>query len=188
LPSVVPEAFKQPPKPKPVSAEDALISKLEHDNKFSPNIIRGIMSFETTNYDPNAVSSAGARGVMQLMPPTAVKYHVKDPRDRIQSINGGAEYLNYLYGVYRNDFDPPLSKEDVDKFVLAEYNGGDKKMLKAGLIPIKGKPGMFKGMKYNEIEPYLESETRYYVRNVTNAMKQMKVKKEREEIYRQFPK
>jgi soluble lytic murein transglycosylase-like protein len=176
------KAAKPPHAKNPDPYYDNLISKLEHDNKLSRNIIRAIMSVETTDYDPNAVSGAGARGVMQLMPGTARSYGVNDPRDQVQSIKGGAAYLKDLYDIYHNKFKPPLSQEDVDKFVLAEYNGGPDALLDAGLRKkaIPGQPGMFGNVKYSDIEPHLLPETKYYVRNVRKAMKEIQA---REDIY-----
>lgn len=49
-----------------------------------------------SRYDPNAVSSSGAQGVMQLMPITANRMQVHNPFSVRQSINGGAHYLHKM--------------------------------------------------------------------------------------------
>ncbi len=90
-------------------------------------------------YNPNAVSHAGAVGLMQLMPETAKQYGVSNRRDPQQNIRGGARYLGYLLKLFKDDL--PLA--------LAAYNAGETAVKKYG----------------NQIPPY--QETRNYVRKVT---------------------
>ena len=49
-----------------------------------------------SNFDPHAVSRAGAQGLMQLMPDTAARYRVEDPFDPHANIEGGIRYLRDL--------------------------------------------------------------------------------------------
>ena len=78
-----------------------------------------------SGFNPNAVSSAGAVGVMQLMPKTAEGLGVTDSYDPRQNILGGAKLISQL-----------LDKYDGDKsLALAAYNAGSGNVSKYGGIP-----------------------------------------------------
>lgn len=78
--------------------------------------------YQESGYDPNAVSWAGASGLMQLMPATAAQYHL--PQESIfqpaENIAAATRFLKHLQGAYNGITDP---MERV-KFVLAAYNAG----------------------------------------------------------------
>jgi soluble lytic murein transglycosylase-like protein len=71
------------------------------------------VAVQESGLNPNAVSSAGAIGVMQLEPATAAQLGVTDPYDAQQNINGGVQYLSQLYNQY-GSWD----------LALAAYNAG----------------------------------------------------------------
>ena len=79
----------------------------------SPALVLAVIAVESSG-DPQAVSSAGARGVMQLMPATAARFGVRDSFDAGQNIAGGVAYLGWLM----EEFDRDLI------MVLAGYNAG----------------------------------------------------------------
>jgi hypothetical protein len=88
----------------------------------SPTLLAAVAKAES-NFDPSAVSPAGAVGIMQLMPGTAAGLGV-DPTNPAQAINGGAELLS----------------RDISKFGsvalgLAAYNAGPGAVTKYGGIP-----------------------------------------------------
>jgi len=103
-----------------------------------PELIHAIIRVES-GYDPKAVSSKGAMGLMQLIPATAQRYGVANPLDPKQNLEGGVNYLKYLLGLFGGDL--PLS--------LAAYNAGEHSVLRYGGIPAI-------------------PETQNYVRKVTN--------------------
>ncbi len=76
--------------------------------------------WQESRFDPQAVSSAGAMGLMQLMPGTASDLKVDDPFDPVQNIDGG---VRYLADQYRHLLEIPTYEERI-RFALASYNGG----------------------------------------------------------------
>jgi soluble lytic murein transglycosylase-like protein len=101
------------------------------------------LAWQESRYNNRARSSAGAIGVMQLMPGTARDLGVSDPSNIYQNVNGGAAYLRAQLLKFNNNV--PLA--------LAAYNAGPGAVIKFGGIP-----------------PYRE--TQNYVRQILNRMAQ----------------
>jgi soluble lytic murein transglycosylase-like protein len=80
----------------------------------SPALVLAVIGIESAGR-PNAVSSAGAQGLMQLIPATAERFGVADSTDPAQNIKGGVAYLDWLLNEF--DRDPVM--------VLAAYNAGE---------------------------------------------------------------
>ncbi len=76
--------------------------------------------YQESAFDPRAVSWAGARGLMQIMPSTGAKLGLTDPWDPEQNIAAAAKYLKQL----ENDFSDITDRRERINFVLAAYNGG----------------------------------------------------------------
>ncbi|MCB1303524.1 MAG: lytic transglycosylase domain-containing protein, partial [Leptospiraceae bacterium] len=70
---------------------NALIDEKSEDYGISPDLVRAVMQTESAG-NPDAVSPAGAQGLMQLMPDTARALGV-DPTDPVQNLDGGIRYL-----------------------------------------------------------------------------------------------
>ena len=107
--------------------------------RVSPAFVLAVIAVESGGR-PDARSTAGAHGLMQLMPATAARFGVTDRSDAPQNIRGGVTYLNWLMGEFDND---PL-------LALAGYNAGE------GAV-----------RKYAGVPPY--SETRAYIPKVLAA-------------------
>jgi soluble lytic murein transglycosylase-like protein len=80
----------------------------------SPALVLAVMSVESAGR-ADAVSPAGAAGLMQLMPDTAARFGVTDRGEPVQNITGGVKYLDWLMTHFRGD---PI-------LVLAGYNAGE---------------------------------------------------------------
>ncbi len=78
-----------------------------------------------SQFNPRAVSSSGAIGLMQLMPTTARSLGVKDPYNPRENIKGGVKYLNYLYRIFANDLE----------LVLAGYHAGPGLVRRLNRVP-----------------------------------------------------
>lgn len=115
---------------------NALINQSSQKYGVDPKLVSAVAQAES-NYTPNAVSDAGAVGVMQLMPDTASSLgvtNIYDPRDNIE---GGVKYIKQLL----NTFDGDVSK------AVAAYNAGPQAV-----------------KNYNGVPPY--AETQNYVKKV----------------------
>jgi len=113
-----------------------LILRIANEENVDPDLVQVIIQAES-NFDSVAVSRKGARGLMQLMPATAVRFAVPDAFDPEANIRGGIQYLRVLQGFFPGRL--PL--------VLAAYNAGENAVL-----------------RYQGIPPY--AETRQYVARV----------------------
>ncbi len=105
-------------------------------------LIHAVIQAES-GYNPNAVSKAGAVGLMQLMPDTARHYGVTDRHNPAQNVQGGSHYLSDLLRRFGNL-----------KLALAAYNAGETAIARYG----------------NRIPPYRE--TRAYVKKVLALFRQ----------------
>lgn len=90
----------------------------------SAALVRAVIQAES-GYNPQAVSRAGAGGLMQLMPGTAKSLKVADRFDPGQNVDGGVRYLRFLLDTFKGDV----------SLALAAYNAGLSKVAKYGGIP-----------------------------------------------------
>ena len=115
-------------------ADEILVAATEHG--VDPALVRAVIHAESA-FNPNAVSRAGAQGLMQLIPATASRFGVSEPFAPAQNIKGGVAYLAWL-----------LKRFDGDVMrATAGYNAGE------GAVD-----------KYDGVPPY--AETQVYVERV----------------------
>jgi hypothetical protein len=93
-------------------------------HQVSPDLVKAVIAAES-EFDQWAVSSKGARGLMQLMPATARRFGVSDSFDARQNILAGAQYLRVLLDQFAGDL----------SLAVAAYNAGENAVLRYGGIP-----------------------------------------------------
>lgn len=114
-----------------------LIAEAANRHQVDVRLLHAVIQAESA-YDARAISSAGAVGLMQLMPDTARRYGVSNRNDPVQNIDGGTHYLKDLLRMFNSNLN----------LAVAAYNAGE------GAV-----------MRYNNsIPPY--PETQNYVRTV----------------------
>ncbi len=118
---------------------DNFIVESGRRNSVDPLLLYSIMHQESS-FKPRAMSYKGARGLMQLMPPTASRFGVTNIWDPKQNIEGGARYMRFLLDLFSGDV----------RLALAGYNAGEGAVMKYGY----------------HVPPY--SETQEYVRRIGN--------------------
>jgi hypothetical protein len=100
------------------------ILKATVGTRVSPALVLAIIAVESSGR-PEAVSSAGAAGLMQLMPATAERFGVTDRMRPEQNIRGGVAYLDWLLKEFEGDA----------VMALAGYNAGENAVKKHGGVP-----------------------------------------------------
>jgi hypothetical protein len=110
--------------PAPAPALGEVVRVAAGRNKIDPALIMSVIRSESA-FRANAVSTKGARGLMQLMPQTASQLGVMNPLDPIANVEGGTLYLRQLLDRYNND----LVK------ALAAYNAGPGRVDQYGGVP-----------------------------------------------------
>ena len=113
------------------------VHRLAPDYALDPALVLAVIRAES-NFDPRALSSKDARGLMQLIPGTARRFGVRDVWDPLDNLRGGMAYLRWLLDEFGGD----------EALALAGYNAGE------GAV-----------RRYRGIPPF--PETRAYVRKVS---------------------
>jgi soluble lytic murein transglycosylase len=115
--------------------EDA-VAQYAEEYRLSPALVMAVIKAES-DFNPIVISKAGAVGLMQLIPETAIQHGVRNLYDTRDNIAGGARHLRYLLDRYHGNV----------RLALAAYNAGERKV-----------------DRYRQIPPF--KETRAYVKKV----------------------
>lgn len=119
---------------------ERVIVRHSRRHRLHPALLRAVIKAES-DFDPMAVSRAGAVGLMQLMPQTAVRLDVRDLYDPDENIGGGARHLRYLLDRFHGNL--PLA--------LAAYNAGESRVERYRTLP-----------PIDETRRYVSKVLRYY--------------------------
>jgi soluble lytic murein transglycosylase-like protein len=103
-------------------AYDGLIAEAAHAYRLDPALIKSVMAAES-RFDPSAISRAGARGLMQLMPNIADAFGVGDIFDPRENIMAGARLLRELLDQHHGDVRLALASYNAGATAVAEYGG-----------------------------------------------------------------
>jgi soluble lytic murein transglycosylase len=121
---------------------DPIINEASKKYDLEASLIKAVIKAES-DFDPNAISHKGARGLMQIMPMNYRLLNVENPFDPYQNIDGGARYLREMMDRYNGKLN--LS--------LAAYNAGPGAVDRYGGVP-----------PYPETTEYIERVMKYYQR------------------------
>jgi soluble lytic murein transglycosylase-like protein len=112
------------------------VTRAAQQHHLHPALLFAVMKAESS-FNPLVVSKAGAVGLMQLVPETALRHGVHHLYDTNENVAGGARHLRYLLDRFNGN----------TRLALAAYNAGERKV-----------------DRYKQIPPY--KETRHYVQKV----------------------
>lgn len=122
------------------------IKQVAQTHGVSPALVKAVIKVES-GFNPYAVSTVGAVGLMQVMPETAKQVGVTNPHEPRANIVAGVKYLKILLVMFEND----------EVLAVAAYNSGPGKVLKYGGVPPYKQTRVFVNRVMTYYRSYLES-------------------------------
>ncbi len=119
---------------------DSFITEFAKKYEVDFALIKAMIRAES-GFNPYAISRKGAKGLMQLMPDTALRMNVGNVFSPKENIEGGVKYFKYLLSLFNNDL----------RLSLAAYNAGENIVSQLGTIP-----------PYRETVDYVRRVLNYY--------------------------
>lgn len=129
-----------------------LINKHAAANGIDPKLIQAIIQAESS-FNPNATSSAGAQGLMQLMPDTAKQLGVRNAYDPEQNIKAGTKYFADMLKIFNGNV----------RTALYAYNAGPNR------VKQWDRDGRLGNIPYSETKKYANNVLKYYGANTTTS-------------------
>ena len=156
-PKIMKEELRRIAQMDKLSPYDELVKANAEQHSFDWRLIVAQM-YQESQFDPEAVSYAGAEGLMQIMPGTANELGVENLNDPKINITAGIKYMKIL----RDQFEQELPLEDKTWFTLASYNAGFARVRHARALA--GKMGLDSNRWFGNVEramlglskPYIE--------------------------------
>ena len=111
-----------PPMPTPPRDISRIVARAASDAGVDPDLVMAVIWVES-QFNPRAVSPKNARGLMQLIPDTAARFHVANPFDPAQNIRGGVTYLRWLLDRFDGDLRLALGAYNAGENAVAAFNG-----------------------------------------------------------------
>ncbi len=144
---------------------EVLINEASKTQGLSPALIKAVIRAES-NFNSRAVSSAGAQGLMQLMPGTAEDLRLGNPFDPEENIHGGTRYLRYLLDRFDQDL----------RLAIAAYHAGPGTVSRHGGVPPIEKTEHYLKKVLRFYEFYLGEAERENTRKKTKTTKNLRKK------------
>lgn len=116
------------------------VSRAAQQHHVQPALLLAVMKAESS-FNPTVISKAGAVGLMQLIPETAIRHGVRNLYDTNDNVTGGAKHLRYLLDRFHGNI----------RLALAAYNAGEGRVDRYGQIP-----------PYKETQEYVKKVLVYY--------------------------
>lgn len=123
-----------------VTRYDAIIKEASAYYSLPFELVKAVIAAESA-FEPKAVSSAGAQGLMQMIPQTARDMSVTDPFDPRDNIFGGTRYLRFLANLFHGDV----------RLTVAAYNAGPEAVGKRSDVP-----------RFEETQTYVKKVMAFY--------------------------
>ena len=98
-----------------------IIEAASRSHGVDASLVHAVITAES-GYNPTAISRAGARGIMQLMPDTARRFGVQNIMDPVENIHGGVKYLRELLTLFNGNME----------LAVAAYNAGENAVIRHG--------------------------------------------------------
>lgn len=117
-----------------------LVERMAPRFRLDPKLVLAVIAVESA-FQPDAVSSAKAQGLMQLIPATAARFGVRNVFDPAENLRGGMAYLRWLLDHFEGDV----------TLALAGYNAGENAVARYGGVP-----------PYRETQSYVRKVRRLY--------------------------
>jgi len=119
---------------------EGAVGRAAREHRLQPALLLAVMKAESS-FNPVVVSKAGAVGLMQLIPETAIRHGVRNLYNTEENVAGGARHLRYLLDRFHGNL----------RLALAAYNAGERKVDRYGKIP-----------PYKETRLYVQKVMTYY--------------------------